>query len=136
MKHPLFACGLALCGAAFVARGAGGPTFLPSGPGSARLCLPAAAVDRVVDVITSTPQPSGTPGVNLYNIRGYALTNGTPSLAIQSQTGVYGTFAVTNGWLAYHPGVIGNAVRLDPAAGTYYDRAEVVLTDGVFSRRT
>ncbi len=112
------------------------PEFTVHGPlpaNEASICISndsPHAVSRVVDILTSVPQPGGVPGVNLYDIRGYNLQSGSTSLAIQSQSGEFGMFSVTNGWLAYAPGVIGTAARLDPWEGTYYDLATVVLSDG------
>lgn len=88
---------------------------------------------RGVDALTSSPQWTGDPDINRWEVRAYdRLGSGTSAWTILEATANYGTFShVGNGTVAYAPTTLGSGDRLDPAGTAYYDRCHVVIDDGV-----
>lgn len=95
---------------------------------------PPYSFDRVMDAISS-PQPSGTPGINAIELRGFDLQEDglTISLNNVSDNG-NGTFSLNGNILKFEPaGYFGSndSQRLDPAESFFYERVLVRFSDGV-----
>jgi Matrixin len=88
--------------------------------------------DRFMDII-STPTPvTNIPGMNVVQVRGYSLEPKNLTLATTDATAFNGTFSLVRSNLTYVlPGLFGDAPRVDPASGQYYDRIYARYSDGV-----
>jgi len=85
--------------------------------------------DRMMDIITSSPQPAGG-GMNEIELRGYDLQQGSLSLARADNPQTYGSFALTGSTLHYTADALYNSARLDPAGSSWYDIEYCRYSDG------
>lgn len=94
---------------------------------------PPFAYDRYLDVVTATPDQPNVAGVNEIQSPGYDLQTASSSLGrtIISQTSSYGSFSFVGTSMKYACFLFGDADRLDPASGAYYELAVLRINDGV-----
>ena len=91
--------------------------------------------DRVMDIVTASPQPS-VPGINELQLRGYDAQMQTTSVAIAEASSAYGVFALAGDWLSYTADdSYDSGGRLDPQDSTAYERVYARCQDGTFKRR-
>lgn len=92
---------------------------------------PPYAFDRVLDVVTASPQPN-VAGVNSAQISGFDRQNDALTIALSNESQINGTFSLQGSLLKYTANaVFSDSGRLDPAGGSYRDLVMVRFSDGV-----
>jgi hypothetical protein len=86
--------------------------------------------DRVMDVVTASPQPS-VPGINEIQVKGYDRQGTALSMAFAETNATNGAFSSSAGLLRFTPKGSFNGARLDPAGSSYYDYLYARCSDGV-----
>lgn len=104
---------------------------------------PPYATDRVLAAVTTHSSygslPVGALGVNRIQLRAFSRQGSPLSASLNSSTNMNGTFSLSGTVLIYTPSGFINALRLSDAqieAGTYYDQASVLFSDGVNASRS
>ena len=89
--------------------------------------------DRIMDVITSSPQQPDAPGINDVSISGYDRQSDALTIALTNGTADYGDFSLDGIRLRYTASDFWSGSRYDPADEGYWDRVFVRFSDGMHS---
>ena len=89
---------------------------------------PPFAFDRCFDVVTAPTTPN-VAGINEIDLPGYDLQNDTLSVTLYNATSNTATFSVQGSKLKATPTGYFNGSRLDPSAGSYFDRVYLRFTE-------
>ncbi len=92
---------------------------------------PPFGIDRVMDVVTSIPQPN-VPGINRTRISARDRQTAPEQLAIEivTRNENNGTFSVAGTSLSFAPGGFFGGPAIDPSDGSFYDRIIFRISDG------
>ena len=86
--------------------------------------------NRMMDILTSTPQYTSTSVVNTINIRGYDREEDSTTLILTNATSGNGVFSISNNILRYTASTTATAARFDPAINSAYDLTYIQISDG------